>query len=291
VYSKEASLYTIIGSLRRVESKLANIQGFQKDNASCYNATATSSPLESQPGQDTDRAHNQIRPTETEGPLENITNPPSSTRSPISFSAHQVLFWPAVQELLPEAVLSASCGLDRNYSTELEFKRQVLTPEIKPYAEDAEGDWLVGLSLSVIRELSDAYFLTFNLVSPLIDRAFFFHNILGSVIDRGFGNDIEACLVLVVLALGCFGLKFRNEAKRESSFDRSQPGSEFNEANYRQRSAKKLNSLLDEEVTGLGFFNESRKRIGFLNCDNSPQSSQYYFLSAYVHQFDDVYCS
>jgi hypothetical protein len=269
--------------LRRVESKLADIQSFQKDTALCQNATGTSSPLGSQLGQDTDRAHNQIRPTETEGVLENTANSPSSTRSPISFSAHQVLFWPAVQELLPEAVLSASRGLERNYSTELELQRQPLTPIIKSYAEDPEGDWLAGLSLSIIRELSDAYFSTFNLVGPLIDRTFFFHNILGSVINRGFENEIEACLVLVVLALGCFGLKFRVEAKRESSLDRSQPGSEYHEAHYGRRSAKELKLLLDEEITGLRFFNESRKRIGFLNCDNSPQSSQYYFLSVYAY--------
>jgi hypothetical protein len=37
-----------------------------------------------------------------------------------------------------------------------------------------------------------------------------------------------------------------------------------------------------EEQPGLRFFNEARRRIGFLMCDNDIQSCQFYMLSSYV---------
>jgi hypothetical protein len=45
---------------------------------------------------------------------------------------------------------------------------------------------------------------------------------------------------------------------------------------------------VQEETPGLRFFNEARRRIGFLMCDNDIQSCQFYLLSSYVLSFTSL---
>ena len=276
----EASLETILSSLTRVETKLNDIRASKTDTFALQNIAA-GTPLGPRLGQDGDRVDNdQVYFTETEGSPEDAGTL-SLNQPPIPFSAHQVLSWPAVRDLLPEPVTSVSYGANGDYSTRLELDREPLTPEIKPHGEHLESNWLMGLSFSVVKELADAYFSTFNLVSPLIDRTFFFHNTLGVVLNVGFGYNMETCLVLIVMALGCLGIKFRKETKFEARLEKSHPRAGSTGETHEQGPSRELTSLIDEEIVGLRFFNESRKRIGYLNCENSLQSSQYYLLSAY----------
>ena len=128
------------------------------------------------------------------------------------------------------------------------------------------GDWLASLSLSCVKDLSNAYFDTFNRVYPFIDRDFYFSSTLAVVAREGFGYDMESCLVLNVMALGCMGLK----AFEEGGFDVAQHAS----------ITPIIRHILDEEMSGLSFFNESRRRVGLCLCERTVEACQYYLTSA-----------
>lgn len=151
--------------------------------------------------------------------------------------------WPAIRELLPATVPSG------NFSLRMEEQRPPL-----PAGSHPEG-FLTDLSISVVRELSDAFFATFNLMTPVLDRKVYFQHTLGTAINGGFGYGADSCIVLMVMALGCWGTQA--VSARQSPLS---------------------NGHSDEN--GLAFYNEARKRIGFLECDHSMEVCQVYLLSA-----------
>lgn len=127
-------------------------------------------------------------------------------------------------------------------------------------------DWLATLSLSTVKGLSNAYFNTFNRIFPFIDRDFYFHNTLSTVVGGGFNDDIESCLVLSVMALGCLG------------------ANAFKEGDYHNEdvlpSVGIIQSLMNQDVPGKSLFDESRRRIGLCSCSNDIHVSQYYLTAA-----------
>lgn len=191
---------------------------------------------------------------------------PPTSGSIISFSAHRVFHWPGIQKGLPPNLSAALRDLDRTYPTHLESARPGLQPTIRGQVTLTTGDWLSSLSLSCVKELSNAYFDTFNRVYPFIDRDHYFLNTLAVVVREGFGYDIESCLVLNVMALGCMGLK----AFEDGGFDNP----------YQDPTTPLIRHIMDEEIPGLSFFNEARKRVGFCMCERDIQSCQYYLSSA-----------
>jgi hypothetical protein len=162
--------------------------------------------------------------------------------------------------------MTAFSSIETSYPTLLESGRPPLDTTIMAQAATPTADWLVELSLSSVKELSNAYFDTFNRVYPFIDRDFYFLSTLSLVFTDGFGYDIESCLVLNVLALGCMALK----AFEEGGFDA------FDSATL----GPLINGIVNEDIAGLSFFNEARKRVGFCLCDQELQSCQYYLTSA-----------
>lgn len=197
-----------------------------------------------------------------------VESPSATTSDPkpaISFSAHQVLFWPAIQAALPESV-KLMCQMNGAvYSTRIEAARPKL-----PHATsvDMSSDWLSKLSIATLKELSDVYFATFNLATPILDQKTYFQRTLGVAIDGNFGICIETCIVLVVMALGLMGQR----AMREAGFVPTPASSPYPDFGTGQ----------DGEMPGLDFFNEARKRFGFLMCEQDLQACQFYLLSGYV---------
>ena len=128
------------------------------------------------------------------------------------------------------------------------------------------GDWLATLSLSAVKGLSNTYFNTFNRIFPFIDRDYYFHNTLSTVVGGGFNDDIESCLVLSVMALGCLG------------------ANAFEEGGYHNEdilpSTGLIQSLRNQDLPGKNLFDESRRRIGLCSCTNDIQVSQYYLTAA-----------
>jgi hypothetical protein len=124
----------------------------------------------------------------------------------------------------------------------------------------------------MIKGLADAFFSVFNPFTPIMDKSFFFSFTLGSAIESGFGYTMETCIVLNIMALGCLAVL----AHQEGNYPL--PGTQ----SHRFEPPEWMN-VVYEEQPGLRFFNEARRRIGFLMCDNDLQSCQFYLLSSYVH--------
>jgi hypothetical protein len=139
------------------------------------------------------------------------------------------------------------------------------------YPLQAGEHWLEELPLAMIRGLADAFFSVFNPSTPIMDKGFFFSFTLGSAIESGFGYNLESCLVLNVLALGCLAVLASQEGNYPLPGTR---GHHFEPPEWM--------NVVYEEQPGLRFFNEARRRIGFLMCDNDIQSCQFYLLSSYV---------
>lgn len=189
----------------------------------------------------------------------------------ISFSQHGVILWPGAREVLPERLLKAHELLGKNYVIDLEMKRPPLPMYICPFPPAAGEGWLETLPLDLVKGLSDAFFATFNPFTPIMDKNFFFAFTLGTAIETAFGYTMETCLVLNVMALGCLAVRTHQEGNYPL------PGSQSGEFD-----APDWMSIIHEQPPGLRFFNEARRRIGFLMCDNDLQSCQFYLLSSYV---------
>jgi hypothetical protein len=188
----------------------------------------------------------------------------------IPFSAHQVISWSGVVKMMPDSVqmILAQCGT--NYAISLESKRAPLQQGCSSLALQKSTNFLAQLTVSTVKELCDSYFTTFHLTNPILDRTFYQRHTLSRAIDGNFGNDIESCVVLVVMALGSFGRKALAEAG-------------FEHGSWSLGNMELADSAEDSrtELSSIMFFNESRKRIGWLINDNGLQSCQYYLLAGY----------
>ncbi|KAH7028971.1 uncharacterized protein B0I36DRAFT_422799 [Microdochium trichocladiopsis] len=228
-----------------------------------------------------------------------ISHPPQTT--PISFSAHKVLQWPAVSALMPPEVASICRDHGTGYVSILEGKRPPvpLPSSLSRQSVDfgsmsarignGEEQPLSRLSVSIITTLCDAYFATFHLAHPILDRSVFSHHTLSVAIQRGFDYDLESCVVLTVMALGCWGIR----ASREAGFAASTPRTThyLDDPSLEQY----LGHGGRDGIPGLTFFNESRKRIGFLRNDSSMQDCQFHLLNGLfyaqlVRPMDWYYC-
>lgn len=187
----------------------------------------------------------------------------------ISFSQHGVVLWPGAREILPQRLLDAHEKLGKNYVVDTEMNRPPLPMFIYPYPLQAGDGWLETLPLAMIKGLSNAFFATFNAFTPIMDKTFFFALTLGAAIESGFGYTMESCLVLNIMALGCLAVHAHHEGDFPLPGSR---GSHFDPPEWLD--------VVQEEPPGLRFFNEARRRIGFLMCDNDIQSCQFYLLSS-----------
>lgn len=201
--------------------------------------------------------------------IEHQDSPDSKGQIPISFSQHGVVLWPGARAILPERLLAAHERLGKSYVIDIEMSRPPLPMYIHPFPPQAGESWLETLPFTMIKGLSDAFFATFNPFTPIMDKCFYYSFTLGSVMENGFGYTIETCLVLNVMALGCLAVQAHQEGNYPLPGTRSL-----------QFEPPEWMSVIEEEPPGLRFFNEARKRIGFLMCDNDLQSCQFYLLSA-----------
>ncbi|KAL5333981.1 hypothetical protein BJX70DRAFT_405753 [Aspergillus crustosus] len=263
--TREISTNALLRILGRLESKLDNIA------PKTANDQSPSSPWTDAPRTIYEHQHpppaTYISPAAHEV-VESVPNYPQSTVIP--WSAHQLIAWKPVLPMLPDAVqlILNEHGID--YSTDLELKRPRLPLGPIPGAQD-NTDSLGGLSISLVRELCDSYFSTFNLAHPIVDRTFYLRHTLPTAIHGEFGYDIESCVVLAVMALGCW-------AKR-GLVEVSEYGTHGRRLSRESMSQEHLSPMVDGSIPGLAFFNESRKRIGWLINENCIQSCQYYLLS------------
>jgi len=181
---------------------------------------------------------------------------------------HRVVF----RFILPKQLLAAYETLGKNYVVELESTRRPLPMFTTPYPLHAGEQWLELVPMSMIKGLADAFFSVFNPFTPIMDKSYFFSFTVGSALESGFGYSMESCIVLTVMALGCQAVL----AHQEGNYPL--PG-----ATSHRFEAPEWMNVVYEEQPGLRFFNEARRRIGFLMCDNDIQSCQFYLLSSCVN--------
>lgn len=287
-YRRDQSLTLIMSTLHRLETKLENIPSsilsdLQSLEGQLRHANGRSHEAHSSPARRDEGRHSIMPSTATPGftPAardgddfdweENQPTPDASGRISISFSQHGVILWPGARRILPEQLLSAYEHLGKNYVIELESTRPALPMFTTPFPLHSGEHWLEVLPLAMIKGLADAFFAVFNPFTPIMDKTFFFTFTLGAAIESGFGYTMESCLVLNVLALGCLGVL----AYQEGNYPL--PGTQ----SHRFEPPEWMN-VVYEEQPGLRFFNEARRRIGFLMCNNDIQSCQFFLLSSYV---------
>lgn len=189
----------------------------------------------------------------------------------LSFSQHGVTMWPAITDILPVNFVAARKALPRDYIVEIESHRQPLPIHIDVPAEFNSNFWLTRLPLSVIKGLADAYFAVFHRNTPVLDKFEFFSSTLNAAIESDFGYDVETCLVLIVLALGCLAVRAYEEGDfaLPSRAPSTSPG--FSRPDWY--------ALVVDGPPGLKFFNEARQRLGFLMNQNDLPIGQFYMLS------------
>lgn len=295
---KDQSMAVAINAIRRLESKIEDLttavhssresrpappsNSLVLDHRSPVSTFSHPSPVGHGPGFTTTLVrHDRASAHEMAMSPQNVATPGKSpfsvpdtaTQSKIqlSFSQHRVALWPVVKQILPVEFTEARAELAHDYIVDVENQRAPLPVHIdRPYGTFPDS-WLMSLPQSVMKGLADAYFAVFHRNTPVLDKFFFYSSTLGMATEKEFGYDVESCLVLIVLALGCLAVKAYEEG------DFTLPS--------RQHSHEKgfvrpdWYALTEDESPGLKFFNEARKRFGFLMCQNDLQAGQFYMLS------------
>jgi hypothetical protein len=281
---KDQSIGMIISTLHRIETKLENLpsaisndirpsftgqilQAVEAIQSSSTAATPSAKTASHRP------SLSQITSPATTGHVEADAQAPADGKEvvPISFSQHGVVVWPGIISCLPERFLFAYEQLGRYYVLDVEMERPPLPMWVNPFSLHPAENWLDDLPFALVKGLCEAFFSLFHPFTPFMDKHFFFSFTLGTVIKHGFASTIETCLILNVMALGCLAVRAYEEA------DFPLPGS-FSDRFERPA----WFDVAVEEPPGLCFFNEARRRMGFLMEKNDLSSCQYYLLSAYV---------
>jgi hypothetical protein len=200
-------------------------------------------------------------------------------------AAHKMLTWPAIQELLVEA-LPANIGDIKSLEQDgpgFITRIQEGTPKLAldeglqdmPFlAMQSQASRIAGgprstfphLTRDIMDQLATAYFDTFNLIYPFMDRQSFISDTLTKVHTEGFNGDPDSVIALLIFALG--------EVAIEGS--RGNPI-----AVYKDRPSG-VRGGTAPKPPGLALFNEARKRIGFVFTDYDLENIQIYSLAACV---------
>ena len=125
------------------------------------------------------------------------------------------------------------------------------------------------LTIEKIREQCDAYFNTFNVLFPLLNRDGFMNDVLPPLLRDGYADgDANAVLALLVFALGQVAI--------EGVFGRPISTVEGQPSGFRGGTI--------DRPPGLAIFNEARRRLGFVENQNSLEGVQMLLLQATYYE-------
>ncbi|KAL1390850.1 hypothetical protein HDK64DRAFT_297683 [Phyllosticta capitalensis] len=206
-----------------------------------------------------------------------------SSNVPVHITApHRIILWPFIRSRLEEfnvdvaGDLQALVQAGTPWVLRQDSKRHpnVLPCNVCPKSELVQDltspDGLPrtrfpDLSYDEMRTYATHYFDTFNLLYLILDRANFLNIILPRAARRGFGDGEEDSIIaLLVLALGKVALEGTWSAPLE------------NDMNF----ASGLKGGTNEQPPGLEFFNEARRRTGFVAYKCSIENIQILLLTA-----------
>lgn len=113
------------------------------------------------------------------------------------------------------------------------------------------------MSISQVRTLFNYYLKALYQVYPIIDKKTIFEFGTRVTIEKGFGNNIESCVIFMVLALGSFVAYQHGETQwgHEGTHDVVSP-------------------------VGIGFFNKGRQILAFL-AKGHIRTAQCHVLAGY----------
>ena len=125
------------------------------------------------------------------------------------------------------------------------------------------------LTIQQIQEQCDAYFNTFNVLSPLLNRDAFMNQTVAPLLRDGYRDgDPKAVLALLVFALGQVAID--GVFERPISMIDGQP------SGFRGGTADK--------PPGLAIFNEARRRLGFVATQSTLENVQILLLEAVYYE-------
>lgn len=253
-HRNEASFSSLANRLRRIETKLDRLSSSHRANGNADSGETVRQPS---------LQHSHPTPQIYSSPqYPAIIASHSSTRDVerLSFSSRQILRWPG----LPTTSFPFDAEGWKSITRDSAFDDPVHS--ILEQKDDLPDDWSSTLSITTIKGLSNAYFNTFGRIYPFIDRGNYILNTLSTLLSEDFGNDIESCLALSVMALGCQGLK----AYEEGQYEREDfvPESEI------------VQLLMSQDPPGKAFFEESLRRVAHCSSISDIQVAQYYLVSA-----------
>ncbi|KAG7292063.1 hypothetical protein NEMBOFW57_002094 [Staphylotrichum longicolle] len=198
-------------------------------------------------------------------------------------SVHQMLKWPAIQQLfasvqskLPNIDLSAPEREGPASMVALRRARiQNLPTDIPtPMPRDSgmgivdpvtghEAITISELNWETMQRLSKAYFDTINLLCPILNRQSFMSDTLPNLFNNGFSRDMQSTIAFLVFALGEVALE---------GID----GLRLHVYNGRASGVKGGSK---DRPPGLELFNEARRRMGFNLTECSLENVQIFALA------------
>lgn len=214
-------------------------------------------------------------PTATKGPG-------SSNVSIHTTTPHRILLWPFIRSRLEEFSVDVAGDLQALVQAgtpwilrqDAKKHPDILSCNVNPKSElvqdltSPDGMFRVrfpDLSYEEMRTYATHYFDTFNMLYLILDRASFMNTLLPHVARKGFGEGEESSIIaLLVLSLGKVAFEGTWSTPLEN-------GMHF---------ASGLKGGTKDRPPGLDFFNEARRRTGFVAYKSSTENIQILLLTA-----------
>lgn len=207
-------------------------------------------------------------------------------------SVHEMLTWPAVQQVLelarPKTGLDLSAiardgpamilglhdhsrRLPVGNTASLSHDQSLSFP---PQGPDVSSLTIQSLTWETMQRLSKAYFDTFNLMYPILDQQSFVSSTMSLVFNEGFNEGMASTIALLICALG------------EVAIAGTQ-GIPIYVSNGRPSGMK---GGTRTQPPGLGLFNEARRRMGFNLTACSLENVQIFALAGYDSNLPVPHC-
>ncbi|KIM92758.1 hypothetical protein OIDMADRAFT_173784 [Oidiodendron maius Zn] len=202
-------------------------------------------------------------------------------------AAHKVLTWPAIQELLFEALPANIRDLKSleqdgpGFITRIqegtpklaldEGLQDMAFSAIQSQASRIAGEvrtTFLHLTRDIMHQLATAYFDTFNLIYPFMDRQGFISDTLIKVYTEGFNDDTDSVIALLIFVLGEISIE----------------GSCRDSIEVYKHHPKGVGGGIPLQPPGLALFNKARKRIGFVLTDYELENIQIYSLAVLYYE-------
>ncbi|KAL2134523.1 hypothetical protein VTI74DRAFT_11567 [Chaetomium olivicolor] len=281
---KDKTLVEILDRIKNLEGKIDNLS----QRSSVPPATPTYSGHSNPPHSPLPAAHgilgSSVSSTSLHFPETSSVASGSDDHYQYVSSVHQMLKWPAVQELfasiqpkLPNIDLSS---LEREGpASMLALRRsttQSLPPDIRSRVGRGSGASIhelvtaqapvtvADLNWDTMQKLSRAYFDSLNLLCPILNRQSFMSETLPAIFNNGLSHNTESTIAFLVFALGEVAIA----------------GTEGLPVHVYNGRASGIKGGTRDRPPGLELFNEARRRMGFNLTECSLENVQIFALSS-----------